>query len=189
MIELLEKYISYKLAIIVSITMPIFMVLYSTWIKWRYDKKLEKERIHFQKELQKHQIRLNHYKDFYKKIDEIQKEIKLHSDSISEEITQKTIELSKTHSIGETLDYKNYLGNVEKINQLMIDSIQKIQKEANEFRFYASDRINILIDRLDTFYSAYIGLLLNQDFRLLQDAFDFILKGDFTGLLSFMQNP
>ena len=68
-------------------------------------------------------------------------------------------------------------------------SIQKIQKEANEFRFYASDKINILLDRLDTFYNAYIRLLLNQDFRLLQDAFDFILKGDFTGLLSFMQNP
>jgi hypothetical protein len=189
MIEAIQKYIPYELTLIISILTPLFIIFYRAWIKSKFDKKLEVVKGEFQKELQKHDIRLNHYKEFYKKLDELNVEIQKHSESISNEISLKSQNLSSEKGLSEALNYENYIDNLKTINQLIFDSIQKIRREANEFRFYASDTILKYLDELDIKYESYLNELMNQDFGLLQKAFDLVKNGDFDGLLSFMKNP
>jgi hypothetical protein len=189
LIDFLQKYIPYELTLIVTAITPLIIVFYRAWIKSKFDKKLEGIKSDHQKEIQKHDIRLIHYKTFYKKVDDLQIEIQKHSESISNEISLKSQEITTSKGFDEALNYENYIENLKKINQIIFDSIQKIQREANEFRFYASDTILIYLDELDVAYNEYLKNLMNQDFGLLQKAFDLMKAGDFNGLLGFMQNP
>lgn len=189
MIEILQKYLPYELTLVISIVAPLFIIFYRALIKSRFDKKLEAVKGEYQKELQKHDIRLNHYKEFYKKLDELNVELQKHSKSISTEIALKSENLTLGKGLSEALNYESYIDNLKTINQLIFDSIQNIRREANEFRFYASDAILKYLDELDITYEKYLYELMNQDFGLLQKVFDLVKNGDFSGLLSFVKNP
>jgi len=65
---------------------------------------------------------------------------------------------------------------------------RKIQREINEFQFYASDKLLIQLNDLDATYIEYFKILTNQVFSLFQEVFDIIIIGDITGLYSFIKN-
>lgn len=186
MIDYLKNIIPYEITLVISIISPLVFYLYRLWLKSRYDKKLERVKSELQKEVKKHEIRLENYKNYYQKVDEIQRKLKDYSVVVSEEIAEISRTISETAGLAEAMNYKNYVETYSKINQVVYNSMLDLQNQTNEFRFYASDNLLKYIEELDNKYSLYFSYSMNNNLSFLQDSFEKAKNLDFVGLLKSM---
>lgn len=186
MIDYLKNIIPYEITIVISIISPLVFYLYRLWLKSRYDKKLERVKSELQKEVKKHEIRLENYKNYYQKVDEIQRKLKDYSVEVSEEIAEISRTISETAGLAEAMNYKNYIETYSKINQEVYNSMLDLQNQTNEFRFYASDNLLKYIEELDNKYSLYFSYSMNNNLSFLQESFEKAKNLDFVGLLESM---
>ncbi len=184
MIENLKNILPYNLTLVVTIVSPLILVLYRFWVKSRFDKKLEKQKAELQKEFKKHDIRLNQYQSFYKIIDNEQKDLKIKAEQYSNEVALKSEQFVKQGKLEEALNFKNYLENITELNSSVSDAIHKIQYQANEFRFYASDKLIEYLDELDKEYEVYHRSIISIDQKLLEDSFSKVISGDFSQVIN-----
>ncbi|PKP35143.1 MAG: hypothetical protein CVU00_03580, partial [Bacteroidetes bacterium HGW-Bacteroidetes-17] len=142
--------VPYELAIGISILSPIIFYFYRTWLKSRYDKKLETIKSELAKENKKHEIRLNNYKEYYKKIDETQKKMNELAQLFSERISEKATDIANNGTFSEVMNSTHYIEIYSKLFEEINSLTLQLIVQTNEFKFYASDNLLELIEKLES---------------------------------------
>lgn len=184
MLDLLKNIISYELAIGISILSPIIFYFYRTWLKSRYDKKLEKIKSELAKENNKHEARLNNYKEYYKKIDETQKKMNELAQLFSERISEKATDIANNGTFSDVMNSNHYIEIYSKLFEETNSLTLQLIVQTNEFKFYASDKLIELIEKLESKYSEYFKISVDDNLKTFQEVFEKAKNFNFTEIYS-----